>query len=265
MRAVGRTLQSFPRLIRTSPAMSTLAVDAARAAELVDNISDVAAKVAAAAAGRQVRLVAVSKLKPAEDVLALYTHGHRHFGENYMQELLDKAQTLPADVQWHFIGGLQTNKCAALAAVPNLYAVESVDTAKKASKLSDTRAGLKASGLGPLNVYLQVNTSGEDSKSGVAPDDVLALARHVVDQCPGLRLVGLMTIGDIARSKAADVENADFKTLVAIRDTVQTALGLDLELSMGMSSDFEEAIRQGSTNVRVGTTIFGVRPPKKTA
>lgn len=117
---------------------------------------------------------------------------------------------------------------------------------------------------------MQVNTSGEEEKSGVEPSDAAELCRHVREKCPHLRLGGLMTIGTIARSKATteETENEDFVTLRETRDKVCQELGIEngeLELSMGMSSDFEGAIAQGSDEVRVGTNIFGERPPKKDA
>jgi pyridoxal phosphate enzyme (YggS family) len=122
----------------------------------------------------------------------------------------------------------------------------------------------------PLRVMVQVNTSGEESKSGVEPDDALALAKHIVEKCPTLRFTGLMTIGAIARSKAttAETENEDFVTLRDVRDKVAEGLGWEtdkLELSMGMSSDFEGAIAMESNEVRVGSDIFGERPAKKDA
>ena len=229
----------------------------------------------------------MSKLKPASDILALATHtsaNQLHFGENYVQELQQKASILPRLIRWHFIGGLQTNKCKALAEqVPNLWAVESVDAIKKADALEKGRRALdEKSEREPapngedhpqtmLRVFVQVNTSGEENKSGAEPgNEVVELCRHVRDQCPHLRLQGLMTIGAIARSVAAKegAENEDFVKLKEEKTKVVEALGLadtDLELSMGMSADFENAIRQGSDEVRVGSTIFGERPPKAQA
>lgn len=217
-------------------------------------------------------------------MLALHTapapHTQRHFGENYFQELQEKAAILPRSIRWHFIGALQTNKCKPLAEqIPNLFCVSSVDSAKKADQLEKGRKTLvekkKQEGKEeevsePLRIQVQVNTSGEESKSGVEPKDAAALCRHVREQCPHLKLSGLMTIGAIARSQATtpETENEDFVVLRETRDKVAQELGLaadDLELSMGMSSDFEGAIAMGSDEVRVGTTIFGVRPPKKDA
>ncbi len=137
--------------------------------------------------------MAVSKTKPAEIVREAYDAGLRDFGENYVQELIDKAPALPSDAQWRFIGHLQSNKAKALVqAVPNLAAVETVDSEKLASKLD---AAVGGAGRPPLPVLIQVNTSGEETKYGVEPQECLPLARHIVDNCPNLVFRGLMTIG----------------------------------------------------------------------
>ena len=218
----------------------------------------------------------MSKLKHANDIQALHTCEHKQldFGENYAQELTEKSQILPKSIRWHMIGGLQTNKCKPLAEqVANLYCVSSVDTAKKADALEKGRAALAANQEleTRLRVLVQVNTSGEESKSGVEPQDAAELCRHIRENCPHLQLAGLMTIGAIARSQEAttpDGINEDFVTLKETREKVAKALGVDsneLELSMGMSSDFEAAISQGSDEVRIGSTIFGERPAKRDA
>lgn len=250
-------------------------IDPQRAKTLAENLGDVLQRVNAISSGRKVRLIAVSKLKPANDILALHQSNHKQldFGENYAQELTEKAGLLPKSVQWHMIGALQTNKCKPLAEqVANLHCVSSVDTTKKADALEKGRAALadKQDLPNKLRVLVQVNTSGEESKSGVEPGETAAMVKHVRDSCPHLHCAGLMTIGAIARSQAttAETENEDFVTLRDIRDKVAKELDIDsaeLELSMGMSSDFESAIRQGSDEVRVGTTIFGDRPAKKDA
>ncbi|KZV94707.1 hypothetical protein EXIGLDRAFT_736451 [Exidia glandulosa HHB12029] len=245
-----------------------------RAAELAESLNSVRARVTAASRDRSPTLVAVSKLKPASDVQGCYQHGQRDFGENYVQELCDKAPVLPEDIRWHFIGTLQSNKAKTLASIPNLYAVHTLNSTKAATALNkgvpDTRAT-------PLNVLIQVNTSGEDSKSGLPPltttssSELVDLARHVVTDCPKLHLLGLMTIGSLDASLNEGDENKDFETLTRTRDLLQEALrgsGADggrwgedgkLLLSMGMSSDFEAAIHAGSAIVRVGTSIFGSR------
>ncbi|KAK4042777.1 hypothetical protein C8A01DRAFT_44270 [Parachaetomium inaequale] len=249
-------------------------VDPARASALISQLQGVNERVAAVAKGRAVRLVAVSKLKPANDILALHESPARqlHFGENYSQELGQKAELLPRTIQWHFIGGLQSGRCKDLAKIPNLWCVSSVDNLKKAQLLDKYRGEkIKAEPeTQKLNIHVQVNTSGEESKSGCAPgEDVVSLCRSIVNDCPNLHLLGFMTIGAIARSVAttAETENDDFKLLAEQRDLVVKELGLDmeLELSMGMSEDFEGAIVMGSGEVRVGSTIFGQRPAKSEA
>ena len=166
-----------------------------------------------------------------------------------------------------------TAHCKTIAKIPNPWCVSSVDTLKKAQILNKVRGELMAAepGVQKLNVHVQVNTSGEESKSGCAPGaDTVALCRAVAQDCPSLHLLGLMTIGAIARSVATtpENENEDFVLLREQRDLVAGELGLEgdkLELSMGMSEDFEGAIAMGSSEVRVGSTIFGVRPAKADA
>lgn len=253
-------------------------VNPERATQLVENFRNVVAKILnASKSGKHPRLVAVSKLKPANDILALHqsTHAHLHFGENYQQELLSKSQLLPREIRWHFIGALQTNKCKPLAQqIPNLWCVESVDTSKKADQLEKGRGLLCEQSPEyahePLRVFVQVNTSGEEEKSGVEPSQATELCKHVREQCPHLKLQGLMTIGAIARSKSTTEgkENEDFVNLREVRDMVAKNLSMDendLELSMGMSNDFESALRCGSDQVRVGTGIFGERPSRQDA
>ena len=252
-------------------------MDPTRAKHLSTNFTSVLSRIHATNPPHPVRLVAVSKLKPANDIFALYQqpHSHLHFGENYQQELLQKSQILPLEIRWHFIGALQTNKCKPLAEqIPNLWCVESVDTARKADQLEKGRQALcereKEYEIIPLRVFVQVNTSGEEEKSGVEPKHTAELCRHIRDQCPHLKLQGIMTIGAIARSKEAGEgkENEDFVTLRDVRDKLVTELGIDkgeLELSMGMSEDFESAIKLGSNEVRVGSTLFGERPSKQDA
>ncbi|KAI5076659.1 hypothetical protein GOP47_0008724 [Adiantum capillus-veneris] len=207
-------------------------------------------------ASHQVRVVAVSKTKPSSMIRDLYDASHRHFGENYVQELLDKVPELPDDIQWHFIGHLQSNKAKALVAgVPNLFMVEGVDNVKVANNLDKAIASLERP---PLKVLVQVNTSGEESKYGVEPSECVDLAKHVKLQCPNLRFSGLMTIGMLDYTSRPE----NFRTLSECRSRVSKELEIpedELELSMGMSGDFEQAIEMGSTNVRIGSTIFGPR------
>ncbi|KAE7995371.1 hypothetical protein FH972_000178 [Carpinus fangiana] len=210
---------------------------------------------------RQVRVVAVSKTKPVSLISQVYDAGHRCFGENYVQELVEKAPQLPGDIEWHFIGNLQSNKVKPLlAGVPNLAMVESVDDEKIANNLDRVVGSI---GRKPLKVLVQVNTSGETSKFGVEPSECVELAKHVSLGCPNLEFSGLMTIGMLDYSSTPE----NFKRLSNCRAEVCKALGIpeeQCELSMGMSADFEQAIEMASTNVRIGSTIFGAREyPKK--
>jgi pyridoxal phosphate enzyme (YggS family) len=214
-----------------------------------------------------VKLVAVSKTKPPQLLQQAYDAGQRVFGENYVQELIEKVPQLPEDVTWHFIGPLQSNKANKLvqAFEPthlNRLVIETIAGEKLASKLNSAVPDNQNSGLQPaqIQVMVQVNTSGEDSKSGVEPSQVVELCRHIVQNCPKLRLRGVMTIG-------AEDNLACFDILVQCRDQVVASLEHIDEaaaaeargVSMGMSGDFEEAIERGATSVRVGSTIFGQR------
>jgi len=202
-----------------------------------------------------VQLLAVSKTFPAQAVQDAMAAGQLAFGENYLQEALDKiasvAQEQPdAAVEWHFIGPIQSNKTRPIAA--SFAWVHTVDRLKIAQRLSEQRPPE----LGPLNICLQVNISGEASKSGASPEELPALAREVA-QLPNLRLRGLMAIPepttDVAEQRAA------FARVRALCDALR-AEGLALDtLSMGMSGDLAPAIAEGATIVRVGSAIFGKR------
>lgn len=202
-----------------------------------------------------VQLLAVSKTFPAQAVLDAMAAGQMAFGENYLQEALDKiasvAQAQPdAAVEWHFIGPIQSNKTRPIAA--SFAWVHTVDRLKIAQRLSEQRPPE----LGPLNICLQVNISGEASKSGASPEELPALAREVA-QLPNLRLRGLMAIPepttDVAQQRAA------FARVRTLFDALR-ADGLALDtLSMGMSGDLAPAIAEGATIVRVGSAIFGKR------
>ncbi|EGV61136.1 hypothetical protein PSN45_001824 [Yamadazyma tenuis] len=239
-----------------------------RQKELISNYDIILNKVkevALRAASAQVELVAVSKLKPSSDILTLYNHGVRHFGENYVQELTTKASELPKDIKWHFIGSLQTDKCKVLAKnIENLHAVETIDSLKKCKKLNTHRQEVNGA---VINVYLQINTSGEDQKSGFKlseggkKDLYEAVSFLVSEECKFLSFEGLMTIGSFLESTSSE-QNNDFKKLVDLKKELDEKFSLSLKTSMGMSNDFQDAIRQGSTSVRVGSSIFGTRPPK---
>ena len=208
-------------------------------------------------AGRQphsVHLLAVSKTFPADQVAAVAALGQRDFGENYVQEGVDKITALQsvAGLVWHCIGPLQSNKTRQVA--EHFDWVHSVDRLKIAQRLSEQRPAH----LPSLQVCLQVNTDGGPTKAGVAPADVLALAQALV-ALPRLQLRGLMTIPDPMAGFDAQVAlHAQAKRLF---DELQAALGLPHfdTLSMGMSADLEAAVQAGSTMVRVGTAVFGAR------
>ena len=215
-------------------------------------------RAAASAAGREragVQLLAVSKTFPPEAVLEAIAAGQRAFGENYLQEALDKmaavSQACPGTaLEWHFIGPIQSNKTRPIAA--SFDWVHTVERLKIAQRLSEQRP----LDLPLLNICLQVNISGEASKSGAAPEELLELALHVA-QLPRLRLRGLMAIPeaelDVPKQRAA------FARLRMLADTLR-AKGIVLDtLSMGMSGDMVAAVAEGATIVRVGSAVFGSR------
>lgn len=220
---------------------------------IAENIAKVGARIreAAQASGRDsgaVGLLAVSKTKPAAAIREAAACGLRDFGENYLQEALQKQIEL-ADLPltWHFIGPIQSNKTRALA--EHFAWVHSVDRLKIAQRLSEQRPNH----LPPLNICLQINISDEDSKSGCSIEQLPELARAVT-QLPNLRLRGLMAIP--APSSDAQQQQLAFARLREL----QASLQLDLDtLSMGMSDDLEAAIAQGSTWVRIGSALFGAR------
>lgn len=208
------------------------------------------------AAGRapaSVRLLAVSKTFPADDVRQAHAAGQTAFGENYIQEAVDKITALrDLPLEWHCIGPIQSNKTRLVA--EHFDWVHSVDRLKIAQRLSDQRPGH----LPPLQLCLQVNTDGGPTKSGARPEEVLELARTVA-ALPRVVLRGLMTIPDPVQGFEAEV--ALHRRATALFEQVRTELALPHfdTLSMGMTADLEAAIAAGSTMVRVGTAIFGKR------
>ncbi|AZV29539.1 YggS family pyridoxal phosphate-dependent enzyme [Pseudomonas sp. B21-021] len=220
---------------------------------IADNILQVSSRIQAAtqAANRSedsVQLLAVSKTKPAEALREAYAAGLRDFGENYLQEALGKQLEL-ADLPliWHFIGPIQSNKTRSIA--EHFAWVHSVDRLKIAQRLSEQRPA----DLPPLNICIQVNVSGEASKSGCTPQDLPALAQ-AISALPRLKLRGLMAIPEPTEDRAE--QDAAFAAV----QKLQASLDLPLDtLSMGMSHDLESAIAQGATWVRIGTALFGAR------
>jgi len=210
---------------------------------------------AARAAGRDpaaVRLVAASKTWAAPALRAAWSAGQRAFGENYVQEALEKMHSLQdLPIEWHFIGPIQSNKTRLIAEC--FHWVHSVERLKIAQRLNDARPA----GAQPLQVCLQVNLDAEASKSGAEPREVEALARAVA-QLPRLTLRGLMTIPRPTSDPLQ--QRAPFRALRELKDRLgEAGIALDT-LSMGMSEDLEAAIAEGATMVRVGTAIFGPRP-----
>ncbi len=198
-----------------------------------------------------IQLLAVSKRHPVEAIQIAYESGQSSFGENYVQELVEKAQSLSElNISWHFIGPLQSNKTKQIAEVADW--VHTIDRFKIAQRLNNQRP----EGLPPLCICIQINISGETSKSGVAANDVEALASQIA-KLPHLRLRGLMVIP--APSNSFEEQRATFAKVSQIKDQLnQQGYKLDT-LSMGMSGDMEAAIAEGATIVRIGTAIFGSR------
>lgn len=204
--------------------------------------------------GRQagsVHLLAVTKAHPAEVIREAYRAGQRAFGESYAQEAVAKMEQISEpDIEWHFIGPIQSNKTRVIAS--RFAWVHSVDRFKVARRLSEQRSHE----LSPLNVCIEVNVAGEASKSGAAPSDVPELA-HAVSELPRLRLRGLMAIPPL--NDDFESQRVPFRKLREILEALN-ARGFSLDsLSMGMSNDMEAAIAEGATIVRIGTAIFGAR------
>ncbi|KAI4504089.1 hypothetical protein M0802_000560 [Mischocyttarus mexicanus] len=212
--------------------------------------------------------VAVSKIKPPELIIAAYEAGQRHFGENYVNELKDKAYDSSIlekckDIRWHFIGHLQKNKANKILSIPNLYIIETVDSESIANTLNNAFSKVNDNDS-KLKVMVQVNTSEEEAKHGCKVEEVPELVKYIIDHCKQLEFTGLMTIGAYGYDVSNGL-NPDFLRLKKCKEDLCKDLGLDkkkVELSMGMSTDYEQAILLGSSNVRVGTAIFGERPKK---
>ncbi|HYQ71908.1 MAG TPA: YggS family pyridoxal phosphate-dependent enzyme, partial [Gammaproteobacteria bacterium] len=226
-----------------------------------ENLEHIHARIqrAATAAGRdpaEIRLIAVSKYMPVEFVHQAIKSGHSIFGENTLQDALEKLQAIPDPrIEWHFIGHLQSNKARLVPG--NFHWLHTLDSLKLARKLS----GAWDSTRPPLQVLMQVNIASDPNKFGLAPTITAQFASELLQlDLPGISLRGLMTIG---RANATpDERRHDFIALRKLRDEIAAQLGIDTfsELSMGMSDDFEIAIAEGATMVRVGRSIFGSRP-----
>jgi len=226
-------------------------------ATISDNLQVVRERIARAAraAGRDpvsVTLLAVSKSQPVARIEEARAAGHKAFGENYVQEALEKMDALPG-LEWHLIGPLQSNKTR--MAAERFGWVHTLEREKIARRLSEQRPA----GLPPLNVLIQVNVSGEATKSGVADEAIAALARAIAP-LPRLRLRGLMAVPEPTLDVA--LQRKRFRTVKAAFENLKDEFGLDT-LSMGMSDDMEAAIAEGATLVRIGTAIFGTRKEER--
>ena len=223
---------------------------------IAERLAEVRERVAAAAvaAGRDpatVKLLAVSKTVPAAVIAAAYAAGQRRFGENRVQELRDKAPLLPGDLEWHLIGQLQANKVRlAVRLAAWIHSVTSVALVERLARIAGEEQ-VKA------RILLEINMSGEESKSGAAPAEATGLLEAVL-RSPHLNCVGLMTLAPF--DVPEPVQRRVFGGLRELRDRLSGDFGVPLpELSMGMSDDFPAAIREGATVVRLGTAIFGGR------
>ena len=223
---------------------------------IVENLSHVQLRIRTACKQHQrdfssVRLIAVSKTRPATDVATAFNAGQVDFGENYLQEAALKVETLPA-AQWHFIGAIQSNKTREIA--ERFSYVHGVSTLKVAKRLSDQRPR----SLPPLGVFFQVNIDDEATKSGTSAEQLVGLIKACIN-LPQLSLLGLMAIPRASNDFLT--QRRQFRKLALLRQSIATQLDLiDFkELSMGMSNDLEAAIAEGATWVRIGTAIFGPR------
>ncbi len=231
---------------------------------IAENLKNVRARVAEEAqkAGRTdcPAVLAVSKFHPLEAVKEAYDAGQRDFGENYASEGCDKIDAARAagmsDAVWYFIGPLQANKTRKVA--EHFDWVMSIDRERVAQRLNDQRPDK----MRPIEVCLQVNISGEEQKSGVAPEDAIELA-EAVSKMPNLRLRGLMGIA--LDTEDMNVVESQFASLKNLYDSMKSSYPEIDTLSLGMTQDMTEAVKQGSTMVRIGTAIFGYRPKKETA
>ena len=232
-----------------------------RATELKQHLTmiDTAIREAASACGRDpesIQLLAVSKTKPSSDIQMLHALGQRSFGENYVQEAVDKIHELQGlDIEWHYIGHIQSNKTKLIAT--EFDWVHTVDREKIASRLNDARDG------DPLNILIQVNVDLAETKSGVSPTDLKALAMAIW-KLPHLKLRGLMSIPDPVSENDLQRAHQQLKALFEEIKAGHPTPEIFDTLSMGMTNDLELAISEGSTMVRIGTALFGARAPKET-
>ena len=194
-------------------------------------------------------LIAVSKKRSVESIQVIYNLGHRIFGENYPQELLEKSKKLPKDIEWHLIGHLQTNKVKKiLEEIPNLIieSVDRIDVVKKIAQYADIK--------NPTKVYLEINISNEDSKTGCPLEKIYEVIDEIIKNKDKLNLVGIMSLGKIG-------DKQEFEKMIQIKNEICEKYGLDKDkfiASFGTSQDFQDAILSGSDEVRIGHQIFQI-------
>ena len=194
-------------------------------------------------------LIAVSKKRSVESIQIIYNLGHRIFGENYPQELLEKAKKFPKDIEWHLIGHLQTNKVKKiLEEIPNIIieSVDRIDVVKKIAQYADIKS--------PTKVYLEINISNEDSKTGCPLEKINEVINEIIKNKDKLNLVGIMSLGKIG-------DKQEFEKMIQIKNEICEKYGFDKDkfiASFGTSQDFQEAILSGSDEVRIGHQIFQI-------
>ena len=196
---------------------------------------------------KNIKLLAVSKKRNIEDIKIIYDNGHRIFGENYVNELLEKYEKLPKDIEWHLIGHLQTNKVKhLLEKIPNII-IESVDSIKVAETLNKYATQ-------QIKVYIEVNIGNTETKTGADIKDIYNIAETIINKCPKLELIGIMSLGNVNNLK-------EFKQMIDIKDDFCNKYNLNKEkfiASFGTSQDYYNAILSGSDEIRVGHTIFEI-------
>ena len=196
---------------------------------------------------KNIKLLAVSKKRNIEDIKIIYDNGHRIFGENYVNELLEKYEKLPKDIEWHLIGHLQTNKVKhLLEKIPNII-IESVDSIKVAEAINKYATQ-------QIKVYIEVNIGNTETKTGADIKDIYDIAETIINKCQKLELIGIMSLGNVNNIK-------EFKQMVDIKDEFCNKYNLNKEkfiASFGTSQDYYNAILSGSDEIRVGHTIFEI-------
>lgn len=199
---------------------------------------------------KKVVLVAVSKKRPSEDIKIIYDQGQRIFGENYVAELIEKSLILPKDIEWHLIGHLQSNKVKKLLEnIPNIV-IESVDSIKIAKEINKF-----SSKSNPTKVYIEINISKTETKTGANIEIIDDIAKEIVNNCPNLKLVGIMSLGNVNNKE-------EFNNMIKIKNDICEKYNLNKEkfiASFGTSQDFENAILSGSDEIRVGHQIFEIQ------